>query len=332
MGKPGADDAVSLAQCRSCREAECGFGFSTLSRHFVDTFSTHAYDPLRLSTELNMGLFDYFRGKKKSSDSKAAVERSKDEPIPPRLCFVLCRRSEQGDLSSASEVVAEVFGPGHSVAATSGSVLTVSRGDNTIGFLAHMPAPIPESEAEENADGNFLWPNGREEAAKHRSHVIVTNVGAGEQTPIQSATTVSRLALVALKLFDGIGVYWGNASVSNSREVFEDFCEDMSEQHVPVPLWLRFQPVRSDDGKLGMYTLGMRQFGLMEIEVDRCDTDGQDLFEFVSNIAHYLIQQGPVIADGNTVGGSEEERIVVRHRPSMIEKKRRVYKIMFPHK
>jgi len=117
--------------------------------------------------------------------------------------------------------------------------------------------------------------------------------------------------------------------VCNSREVFESFCEDMSEEDLPVPVWLRFQPVRASDDKLGLYTLGMKQFGLMEIEVDRCRMSLQDLFEFVSNLAHYLIQSGPVIADGNTVGGSEDDRILVRHRPSMLDQGQRVYKVIF---
>jgi hypothetical protein len=103
----------------------------------------------------------------------------------------------------------------------------------------------------------------------------------------------------------------------------------MSDEHVPVPVWLRFQLVRASEDGIGMYTLGMRQFDLMDIEVDRCTMDVGDLFEFVSNIAHYLIQSGPVIADGNTVGGSVEERILVHHRPSLIDKKKTVYKIVF---
>jgi len=45
------------------------------------------------------------------------------------------------------------------------------------------------------------------------------------------------------------------------------------------------------------------------------------------NIATYLIEQGPVIADGNTVGGSEEERVVVRHAPSMIDRPGLVYRL-----
>lgn len=270
-----------------------------------------------------MGFFDFFRRKKRTADSVEAVQ-------PTRHCFVLCRPQEPYDLARASAVCVRVFGKGYSAEACDGGIIEVKHGDGTVGFLAHIPMPIPNEEAEANADANLFWPDGKTEAAEHRSHVIVTNFGAKDQTPVQSAIVVSKLALVALDLFDGIGVYWGNARVCNSREVFEGFCDNLSDEHLPVPVWLRFQVARASDGKVGLYTLGMNQFGLMEIEVDRSPMDRQDLVEFISNLAHYLIQQGPIIADGNTVGGSAEERIVVRHRPSMVDPNRRVYKIVFP--
>lgn len=276
-----------------------------------------------------MGILDLFRSAR-PPERPQRRQPAPDQDDTTRHCFVLCRNKTPGDLSRAKQVVTRVFGRGYSADISEKDIVTVTRGEETVGFLAHIPAPIPEGEAEENADCNFLWPDGRQEAAAHRSHAIITNMGSGrEQTPVESALEVSRLALVALDLFDGIGVYWGNACVCNSREVFEGFCEGMSADHFPVPVWLRFQIVQTEDDAAGLYTLGMQQFGLMEIEVDRCTTDRQDMFEFVSNIAHYLIQSGPVIADGNTVGGSEEERILVRHRPSMIDKRRKVYKIVF---
>ena len=97
-----------------------------------------------------------------------------------------------------------------------------------------MPAPVPNNEAAENADGNFLWPDGKQEAAKHKSHVIVTNMGSGKSTPIQSAVTIAKLSLAALEIFDGIGVYWGNASVTNSRQVFEEFVAKKKECGEPT--------------------------------------------------------------------------------------------------
>lgn len=268
-------------------------------------------------------------GAKATSDSENKSGEPKSS-YATRLCFVLCRSDAPGDLSQASKVVAEVFGPGYTASVGEQNAVTVMRGEEAIGFLMPVPVPVPRHEAEECADRNFLWPNGRAEAAKHRSHVIVTNMGTRDQTPVESAIAVSRLALVALKLFDGIGVYWGNANVSNSRGIFEKFCANITADHLPVPVWLRFQLVRDANNEgVRLYTLGMRQFGLMEIEVDRCRMAASELFEFVCNIAHYLIQSGPVIKDGNTVGGSAEERVRVLHRPSMIDQGRRVYKIDF---
>ena len=269
-----------------------------------------------------MSLFDRFRR------NKTAKKRT-DNQHAPRHCFVLCKTAEPGDPSIAANAVTKIFGKDYSIDCSDPNIFIVQRGSNTVGFLAHMPAPIPGQEAQENADGNFLWPEGKEEAGLHQSHVIVTTMGADEKPPVEAAIEVTKLALVALKAFDGLGVYWGSANVCNSREVFESFSDGMSPDHVPVPIWLRFQFVSTSDDQIGMYTLGMQQFNLMEIEVDQCQLSPEDLFEFVSNIAHYLIQSGPVVADGNTVGSDENEQILVRHLPSMTDDTKTVYKIIF---
>lgn len=286
---------------------------------------------ITLSLLTLMGLFDFFRRKKPAtSPAKQPLD------VGARLCFVLCRDTTPNDLARASAVAADIFGYGYTADVSGESLVSINHGDETVGFLMHVPVPIPEREAEVNAAGNFLWPQGEEEAAAHRAHVIVTLAGKGE-SPVAEAMLVTRLALVALELFDGLGVYWGNASVTNSRELFEQCAREMTDTHLPLPIWLRYQPVRADaadntadsPAEIGMYTLGLKQFGLMEIEIDRCGMDLGELFDFVSNLAHYLVMSGPVIKDGNTVGGSEEERILVRYRPSMIDRTRRVYKVIF---
>ncbi|HEX7377160.1 MAG TPA: DUF4261 domain-containing protein [Pirellulales bacterium] len=275
-----------------------------------------------------MGLFDFFRKNKVTVGSGGNSVESEANHVTGH-CFVLCATAEPGDPSRAGEIVEQVFGRDHSAEiGHDGIVINVSRGNNAVGHLVHAPFHIPTQEAEECADRNFLWPNGKEEAAKHQSHVIVVNTNADAQTSIQSAITVSRLALVAMRIFDGIGVYWGNAGVSNSREVFENSCDGMSEQHLPVPMWVRFQVTSAANDEIGMYTSGMRQFGLMELEVDRCRMTLAELSGFVGDLAHYLLQRGPVINDEDTCGGSGDQRIVVRHRSSMIDEDRLVYKII----
>lgn len=277
-----------------------------------------------------MSFMDFLRGKKKKPIAFSHPEPEL-EADPPRHCFVLCpaKTAATLDPEQVLHAVQIVFGVDYQGEAKEEGVVTVSQGETLIGILAHLPHPIPEQEAEHYADGNMLWPDGANQASKHSSHVIVTTIGGPERSPIDAAMTLTQLTLVALELFDGIGVYWGAGSVCNSREVFEEFCDDMSEDSLPVSVWIRFQLARGGDQGFGIYTLGMSQFGLMELEADQSPMEVRDLFAFLSNIASYLIKSGPVIADGNTVGGSEEERIVVRHKPSMVDPARRVYKLIF---
>lgn len=265
-----------------------------------------------------------------NGDDESVGDDRGDRDAWPRFCFVLAPPAASCDQQRATDAVADIFGPEFSAEVTDGDVVGVRCGEETIGFLALMRAAIPDSEAEHHADGNFLWPNGRAEAATHRAHVIVTLAGGSSpDTSVEAALTLSRLTLVALRIFDGIGVYWGAASVCHSREFFENACDGMNEEQLPVLAWLRFQFVADDDGSKRFYTLGMPSFGLMDIEVDHVVGEPGELFGFVADVAHYLLQSGPVIADGNTVGGTAEERIVVRHLPSLLDPEKTVYKIQF---
>lgn len=272
-----------------------------------------------------MGIFDFFRRKKIDSQG----DKSSAEDNTPMFCFVLVKDSPEISAARANEIVRRILGKDYSLDLSDENIVSVNKGQDTIGFLAMMPAPIPNAEAENHAEDNFLWPNGREEVAQHTCHVIVTIAGTGEHTPVEAVIGIAKLALVALELYDGLGVYWGNGNICNSRETFESFCEDISEEHVPLPAIMRFQFVSNDNDEVGLYTLGMNQFGLMEIEVDHSSMELSDLFEYVCNVAHYLVMSGPVIFDGNTIGSDENEKITVRHQPSMIDKSRKVYKILF---
>lgn len=268
-----------------------------------------------------MGILDLFR--------KRGPKHAAKNP-PPQLCFVLSPRTSHENFTRAQEAVDRVFGPGCTTEVSEGALI-VTRGEALIGMIAHVTAPIPEGEADHAADGNPFWENGLQQAKAHKSHAIITNMGSGQQlSHVDSAIGLARLALVALDLLDGIGVYWGYGSISNNRETFEGFCEEMSDQKVPLPAMMRFQIIEAEGGRgLGIYTLGMSQFGLMEIEIDECGLDPEALFEFTADLAHYLVTNGPVIQDGNTVGGSEQEKILVRHKPSMVERGRLVYKVCY---
>jgi len=84
-----------------------------------------------------MPFFDRFRKKKPDKASKAEHAT--------RHCFVLCNNVAPHDLSNVASIVSDVFGVGYSADYDEKNIVTVGRGDETIGFLAHMPGAIVKS-------------------------------------------------------------------------------------------------------------------------------------------------------------------------------------------
>lgn len=51
---------------------------------------------------------------------------------------------------------------------------------------------------------------------------------------------------------------------------------------------------------------------------------GNEIFSFMYNIIAYLLENGPVIKDGDTIGGDENQKIKVRYGKSMLNKSKDV--------
>lgn len=241
------------------------------------------------------------------------------------LCMVLSQRSGPPDDSTVRAALKASFGRKASVTDSGDGVWMLTVPHLYHAFLSFMPAPIPTGEAEAAAD-SFLWPNGSRFAA-HNSHAVVGSAGA-HPNRVAAALALTTLATAALQAFDGTAVYWGAGTITIKRDQFMEFANGATSEHLPLYLWCRFQLVRPAEGRIGLYTVGLRQFGLMEIEVDDSAWQPSELLEFTYNIAHYLIQSGPVINDGDTVGGSEAQRIVVRHGVSSSDPANKAYKIV----
>jgi hypothetical protein len=56
--------------------------------------------------------------------------------------------------------------------------------------------------------------------------------------------------------------------------------------------------------------------GHLEIEIPNVAMQPGELREWVMNITCYLIENGPILKDGNTIGATEEAMFRIRHVPS----------------
>lgn len=197
-------------------------------------------------------------------------------------------------------------------------------------FVTHMAAKVPGEEAEQVAEGTPFWPDGREEAATHESHMTV--ITRAEDLDAVGAALVQTRALRAVAAAAGdhaLGVQFGEHN-SMRADIFDNVAEDASRENLPLPIWIRCQVFSADDDgeERGLYTLGLGAFGLMEIEVESTRREPVDLMDMALGLSSYLIAAGPVINDGDTVGG-EGEKNKITFEPSMFDETRTVYRLTF---
>ncbi|PTL77318.1 DUF4261 domain-containing protein [Vitiosangium sp. GDMCC 1.1324] len=192
--------------------------------------------------------------------------------------------------------------------------------------LTLMRAPIPWRDLEGPARAAWHWPEAVDRLKAHSAHVIVAVLAPGMDR-ISTMLLLTRVVAAVASTADASGVYWGEGPVVNAPDDFVDEAKRTSHERLPLYLWIAFQLVRNSDGTFTLCTSGMKAFGLMELELVASRTKPAELVDRAFNFAHYLLDHGPVLKDGDTIGLSAQERFRVRHVPSVLDPSRTVYRI-----
>lgn len=184
--------------------------------------------------------------------------------------------------------------------------------DDATAAVALMEAPIPWGDLEGPCASAWYWPKAVEAMKAHRAHLIVT-LGGGRRTPIDRCLLLTALTAAVTATSDAAGVYWSAGSVVQSPRAFLELAGQMSQDALPLRLWIDFRLVRERTGMHSLFTTGMQAFGHMELEVPKSRQRPEAIFDFAFNAAHYLLDRGPVLKDGDTIGTSPEQKVRVRH-------------------
>jgi len=193
-------------------------------------------------------------------------------------------------------------------------------------FVSLMPAPIPWGDLEFPCACNPFWPEATEKMQAHTAHFVV--VLNGLSTPRTIRIHLTRLVAAILGCHPCTGVYWGEALLVHSPEAFLEMAPLVTmDAGLPANLWINFQLVPNPDNTVSLLTMGMSAFGLMEIEVLNSEKEPVEIFARAADLAAYLITQGPVICDGDTMGQDATERIMVWHRASAFLDRKQVYQV-----
>lgn len=245
------------------------------------------------------------------------------------ISMILVRDSAR---PSAAEIQSEIAAEWPDLQAAA----SFDESDNTLGFqcgsavvlFGQMPAPFPWPDLEGPCATSILWPNSAEELKDHQSHWIVT-VNAELNEFDLSALLTRATAVFMAACPSSLGVYWANATLIVPKNIFIEFAKTILPHGAPLDVWVDFRVGRDGESTSAGFTAGMKALGHMEFEAQGSPEPPGELRDRFLGLARYVVEHGPVIDDGDTIGEDAEERIRVVYSPSAFGHDEQVMRLVY---
>ncbi|MBQ7919356.1 MAG: DUF4261 domain-containing protein [Lachnospiraceae bacterium] len=170
-----------------------------------------------------------------------------------------------------------------------------------------IDTPVPGGEAEAYAQRNIRWKDAVEVTKSHKAHLMVAVLGGGKDPKVAGELLVKTVASCC-KSADVLGIY--GSEIVFQPEFYLEFVEMMKQGMFPLFNLVWFGLYKTDKGFSG-YTSGLAAFGKDEIEVIDSQANPNDLAEFLSDIANYVLEYDVTLRDGETIGFSAEQKLPI---------------------
>jgi hypothetical protein len=175
--------------------------------------------------------------------------------------------------------------------------------------------PMPPSELSDDSAQRAAWPEAAAKSATWKSHVVVCGFGKPKTLPEARAHAedVMFVASVLARDSGASAVGWPGCGLFRPAA---DFAERVGKTPLPADIMIRclWRGTPLPDGAgLGATTRGLHLFNLPEIDHPPTGEDPGAINDRLLNLASYLIANGPVLKDGDTIGIDARATARVRH-------------------
>lgn len=197
------------------------------------------------------------------------------------------------------------------------NVTAVFSVDNMLATIGLIPAPVPDDEAVHNAEKNFRWKEAVEVTKSHRAHLVVA-VLSQDKPMIEAGTLLVKLGAACLKQQHAIAI--NTAGTVMEPNVYKEYAKDaIADGMFPILDLVFFGIYSNDNGKtISGYTFGLQSFNKDEIEVLDSHHSASEVFEFLIDIASYVVESDAILKDGETIGFSEEQKLPITKSKSRV--------------
>ncbi|MEQ2398161.1 immunity protein Imm33 domain-containing protein [Merdimmobilis hominis] len=182
-----------------------------------------------------------------------------------------------------------------------------------IAAVSLMTYPIPNGEAELNAENNYMWEDAVKAAKEHCAHIMVAVMGK-EEDLLEKGKLFTKMVAACCRQKYATGVY--TSGVVFEPRFYEGFADMMQEGELPIFNWIWFGLYRSEGG-MNAYTYGMDVFGKDEMEVLNADAEPGGLRDFLSSLASYVLESDVELHDGETIGFAADDKHTITRSPGV---------------
>ncbi|MCI8414257.1 MAG: DUF4261 domain-containing protein [Ruminiclostridium sp.] len=242
--------------------------------------------------------------------AKEEEEQKKDHPGGDFLGFVLLSTPEF-DETAFRAVLKEDWGltvPEQEAPEEGEGPAIVFEHEGMMVSVALMEAPVPNGEAEYWANSNFMERDQALAAARdHQSHLLVAVMGR-EAAPLKAGELFVKLAASCLKAPNALGIY--DCGTVWLPEYFIRSSLAMKEGRPPLDALVFVGLYRGEKG-VSSWTNGLRSFGKEELEVVESRHKPSEVYDLMWNVSSYLIQEGAVLRDGETLGYTAKQKLPI---------------------
>lgn len=183
-----------------------------------------------------------------------------------------------------------------------------------------IDGPVPAEQFHWALKTNVVWKEAEKAVQAHTAHLVVACTGVPKDhiDAINMAAYVSVVSAALAGMTPCLAVYWSAGDTITQGVQWRERTKALLKKEIPIDLWLQFRFMPGGpsypDKSLACITTGLQAFVGREIEFRPEVLSPGDIFQRVSGMALYLMQQGLVVKDGDTVGASETEIIRVTYR------------------
>jgi len=195
-----------------------------------------------------------------------------------------------------------------------------------------IDAPMPWDEVQGYCERSDFWADAEATLRPHDSHVIAVARGIQEPADVMRLLTLLTSAIVTT--VDGaLGVLWSPAEHVLPAGIFTEVTPELlADETFVCHLWVNVRTGWSGEGVSNGCTTGLAHLGLMEVETKDAPEEPADLRNRFQNIVIYLLRNGLVIADGDSLGRSMDERIDAVYADSLFGADDRTIQLQFAPK